>query len=209
MSAWPRPEESTMNNEANLHLAAEAHQSENKLFGFWIYLMSDLVIFAVLFATFATMATSFAGGPGPKQLFNLPYLFVETMFLLISSWTYGLSMIGVQNQKKNAVLSLLAITFLLGLGFVIMEVTEFHQMILDGNGPDRSSFLSAFFTLVGTHGLHVSFGLLWMVVLMVQVAQKGLTASVRSRLMRLSLFWHFLDVIWVGVFTFVYLLGMV
>jgi cytochrome o ubiquinol oxidase subunit 3 len=196
-----------MTSEA--HLSLEGHGSENKLFGFWIYLMSDLIIFSVLFATFATFSHSFAGGPGPKQIFNLPYLFIETLFLLVSSWTYGLSMISLQTGKRNAVLVSLALTFLLGLGFVIMEVTEFHQLILDGNGPDRSSFLSAFFTLVGTHGLHVSVGLLWMFVMMLQVATKGLTSGVRSRLMRLSLFWHFLDVIWVGVFTFVYLLGMV
>lgn len=184
------------------------HGAENKLFGFWIYLMSDLVIFAILFATFAVMANNFAGGPGPKDLFELPYLFYETMLLLVSSVTYGMAVVNLQNGKQKAVFAWLAVTFLLGLGFVAMEVAEFQHLIHEGFGPDRSAYLSAFFTLVGTHGLHVSCGLLWMAVMLIQVWKKGLTPGVNSRLMRLSLFWHFLDVIWVGVFTFVYLVGM-
>lgn len=184
------------------------HGAENKLFGFWIYLMSDLVIFAILFATFAVMSGNFAGGPGPKQLFELPYLFYETMLLLVSSVTYGLAVVALQGGKQKAVFAWLAVTFVLGLGFVIMEVAEFQHLIHLGYGPERSAYLSAFFTLVATHGLHVSCGLLWMVVMMVQVVTKGLTKPVNSRLMRLSLFWHFLDIVWVGVFTFVYLVGM-
>lgn len=184
------------------------HGAENKLFGFWIYLMSDLVIFAILFATFAVMANNFAGGPGPKQLFELPYLFYETMLLLVSSVTYGLAVVNLQSGKRNAVFGWLAVTFVLGLGFVIMEVAEFQHLIHEGFGPERSAYLSAFFTLVGTHGLHVTCGLLWMAVMLVQVVVKGLTPPVNSRLMRLSLFWHFLDIIWVGVFTFVYLVGL-
>lgn len=184
------------------------HGAENKLFGFWIYLMSDLVIFAILFATFAVMANNFAGGPGPKDLFELPYLFYETMLLLVSSVTYGMAVVNLQNGKQKAVFAWLAVTFVLGLGFVAMEVAEFQHLIHEGFGPDRSAYLSAFFTLVGTHGLHVSCGLLWMAVMLIQVLKKGLTPGVNSRLMRLSLFWHFLDVIWVGVFTFVYLVGM-
>lgn len=198
-----------MTSEAHAHASSEGHSAENRLFGFWIYLMSDLIIFAVLFATFAVVSTNFAGKPGPKQLFDLPYLFFETMFLLISSVTYGLTMVSAQDGKRNAVFGQLLVTFLLGLGFVVMEVNEFHELILAGNGPNQSAFLSGFFTLVGTHGLHVSCGLLWMIVMMFQVLQKGLTAGVRSRLARLSLFWHFLDIVWVGVFTFVYLVGLV
>jgi len=171
--------------------------------------MSDLIIFAVLFATFAVVSHNFAGGPGPKQLFEVPYLFVETMFLLVSSVTYGLAIVAMQSGKRNVVFARLAITFVLGLGFVVMEVLEFQHLVLEGFGPDRSAFLSGFFTLVGTHGLHVSCGLLWMIVMMVQVLTKGLTSGVRSRLERLSLFWHFLDIVWVGVFTFVYLVGLV
>ena len=198
-----------MTSQAHPQIAAEGHGSENKLFGFWIYLMSDLIIFAVLFATFAVLSGNLAARPGPKQLFELPYLFLETMFLLVSSVTYGLAMVGAQSGKTKLVFVLLLVTFGLGLGFVTMELNEFHTLILDGNGPSQSGFLSAFFTLVGTHGLHVSCGLLWMIVMMVQVLKKGLSAGVVSRLTRLSLFWHFLDIVWVGVFTFVYLVGLV
>jgi len=198
-----------MTSEAHVHPAHEDHGTENRLFGFWIYLMSDLIIFAVLFATFAVLGPNLAGKPGPKQLFDVPYLFLETMFLLFSSVTYGLAMVAVQNHKAKLVFWTLLITFVLGLGFVVMEVHEFSELISAGNGPNQSAFLSAFFTLVGTHGLHVSCGLLWMIVMMIQVLTKGLTGGVNSRLARLSLFWHFLDIVWVGVFTFVYLVGLV
>jgi len=191
------------------HETAHGHGVDQKQFGFWIYLMSDLIIFAVLFATFAVMSGHFAGGPGPKALFDVPYLFLETMFLLVSSVTYGLAVLSLQAGKRSAVVWRLLITFVLGLGFVAMEVNEFSQLIGEGFGPDKSAFLSAFFTLVATHGFHVSCGLLWMATLIVQVWRKGLTAGVESRLLRLSLFWHFLDIVWVGVFSFVYLVGLV
>ncbi len=186
------------------------HQAtiENKSFGFWLYIMSDLVLFAAIFATYAVLGRNFAGGPTGRDLFNLPYALGETMLLLCSSATYGLAMLAMDNEKNSRVLAWLAVTFLLGLGFIGMEVREFHQLILDGNGPARSGFLSAFFTLVGTHGAHVTAGLIWIAVMMGQVAAKGLTLPVRSRLMRLSLFWHFLDIVWVGVFTIVYLMGV-
>ena len=195
--------------------AALAHSPEHfkkveiKALGFWIYLMSDLVIFSILFTTFVVLGHNYAGGAGPKELFSLPYLFVETMFLLISSVTYGLAMVAMQDSKGKSVLIALGATFLLGAGFVIMEISEFHEMIIAGHTPQQSGFLSAFFTLVGTHGTHVSFGLLWMLIMMYQVMTKGLTVSVRSRLMQLSLFWHFLDIVWVGVFTVVYLTGVI
>lgn len=178
-------------------------------FGFWIYLMSDLIIFSTLFATFAVLGRNYAGGPTGKELFKLPYLLGETLFLLFSSVTYGLVMLAVRDGKKKWVLIGLAVTFLLGLGFVSMEINEFHRMIAEGHGPDRSAFLSSFFTLVGTHGTHVTFGLIWMAVVMGQVAVKGLTSPVQSRLMRLSMFWHFLDIIWIGIFSIVYLMGVV
>jgi cytochrome o ubiquinol oxidase subunit 3 len=180
---------------------------EMKTFGFWIYLMSDLVIFSILFATFAVQGQNYANGPGPKQLFDIPYLFIETVLLLTSSVAYGLSMVAVQHENRNKVLTGLIVAFVLGLGFVSMEINEFCGMIGNGNGPARSAFLSSFFTLVGTHGAHVSFGLIWMLVMIAQLIKKGLTESVHSRLMRLGLFWHFLDIVWVGVFTVVYLLG--
>ncbi|MEI8093467.1 MAG: cytochrome o ubiquinol oxidase subunit III [Spirochaetales bacterium] len=187
----------------------EEHTSGNRLFGFWIYLMSDLIIFALLFATYAVIRNNVAGGPGAKELFDLPYVFVETMFLLISSFTYGLAVVAMHQGKKNLVFGWLLVTFALGVAFISMEVSEFVHLIAEGAGPDRSGFLSGFFTLVGTHGFHVSCGLIWMIVLMTQVLTKGLTPGVMGRLSRLSLFWHFLDIVWVGVFTFVYLLSVV
>jgi cytochrome o ubiquinol oxidase subunit 3 len=180
----------------------------NKAFGFWIYLMSDLVLFSAIFATFAVVGRNYAGGPTGKELFHLPYVFAETMFLLFSSALCGLAVLAMHNAKKGSVLIGLSVTFLLGLGFISMEINEFYPMIIEGNGPDRSSFLSAFFTLVGTHGTHVTFGLIWMAVIMGQVFTKGLTTPVQSRLMRLSMFWHFLDIVWIGIFTFVYLMGV-
>ena len=178
-------------------------------FGFWLYLMSDLIIFATLFATFVVLGRNYANGPTGKELFDLPYLLGETLFLLFSSVTYGLVTLAVRDGRKKWVLTGLAVTFLLGLGFVSMEVNEFYGMVAEGHGPDISAFLSSFFTLVGTHGTHVTFGLIWMVVMMGQVAVKGLTIPVQSRLMRLSMFWHFLDIIWIGIFSIVYLMGVV
>jgi cytochrome o ubiquinol oxidase subunit 3 len=180
----------------------------NQAFGFWIYIMSDLVLFAAIFATYAILGHNYAGGPTGKDLFHLPYAFGETMLLLFSSATYGMAMLDTHKNKKDLVLRWLFVTFLLGLGFIAMEINEFHHMILDGNGPERSAFLSAFFTLVGTHGTHVFFGLIWMAVMIGQIITKGLTPPVQSRLIRLSIFWHFLDIVWVGVFTIVYLMGV-
>jgi cytochrome o ubiquinol oxidase subunit III len=177
-------------------------------FGFWIYLMSDLIIFSTLFATFVVLGKNFAGGPTGKDLFDLPYLLGETLFLLLSSVTCGLVMLAVRDGKKKRVLIGLAVTFLLGLGFVSMEMNEFYGLVAAGHGPDKSAFLSSFFTLVGTHGTHVTFGLIWMAVMIGQVSVKGLTSPVQSRLMRLSMFWHFLDIIWIGIFSIVYLMGV-
>jgi len=177
-------------------------------FGFWVYLMSDLVLFSTLFAVFAVIGHNYAGGPSGKDLFHLPYLFGETLCLLVSSTTYGLAMLAVHSGRKALVISALVLTFLLGLGFISMEIHEFYGLVANSNGPSRSAFLSSFFTLVGTHGCHVSFGLMWMAVMIGQVAIKGLTKPVRSRLIRLSMFWHFLDIVWVGVFSIVYLMGV-
>jgi len=170
--------------------------------------MSDLILFSTLFATFVVLGRSYAGGPTGKELVDLPYLLGETLFLLFSSVTYGLVMLAVHHGRKKRVLMGLVVTFLLGLGFVSLEINEFRGMIAAGFGPDRSAFLSSFFTLVGTHGAHVTFGLIWMAVMMGQVAVKGLTSPVQSRLLRLSMFWHFLDIIWIGIFSIVYLMGV-
>ena len=177
-------------------------------FGFWLYLMSDLILFATLFATFAVLGHNYAGGPTGKELFDLPYVLGETLLLLFSSVTYGLVMLVVHGGEKKWILTGLSVTFLLGLGFVCMEINEFHRLVAEDVGPDRSAFLSSYFTLVGTHGTHVTFGLIWMVVMIGQVAIKGLTSPVQSRLMRLGMFWHFLDIVWIGIFSIVYLMGV-
>ncbi|HDN9007398.1 cytochrome o ubiquinol oxidase subunit III [Aeromonas veronii] len=179
----------------------------NKVFGFWIYLMSDCILFACLFATYAVLVNGTAGGPSGKDIFELPFVFAETMLLLLSSITFGFAMLAMNKNRVSTVNGWLLVTFVLGAGFIAMEIYEFHHLIAEGYGPDRSAFLSAFFTLVGTHGIHVTSGLIWIIVMMVLVAKKGLTDRNRSRLMCLSLFWHFLDVVWICVFTVVYLMG--
>ena len=182
--------------------------SSAKAFGFWIYLMSDAVIFALLFATYTSMSHNYAGEPGGRELFDLGNTFVETLLLLVSTLTCGFAMLASAKGREIPAIFWLGITFLFGVSFVLMELNEFHGMILRGAGPDRSGFLSAFFTLVGTHGLHVGVGLLWLLVMIAQIAFKGLSPSVYSRLYRFSLFWHFLDLVWVNIFSIVYLLGV-
>jgi len=179
----------------------------NAAFGFWIYLMTDCILFAALFSTFVVYSYNYAAGPKGAPSLDLPYTFAETMFLLASSAACGLAIVGAYKDSAMQVLGWLALTFLLGLGFVGMEVHEFLGLVQAGTGPDSSGFLSAFFTLVGTHGTHVAVGLVWMAIMMGQVLGKGLTVAVQSRLMRMSLFWHFLDIVWIGVFTVVYLKG--
>ena len=183
------------------------HPQQGTLLGFWLYLMSDCLIFAVLFAVYAVLGRSYAAGPSGADLFDLPVVAANTALLLFSSITYGFAMIAMQAGKKSQVLAWLAITGLFGLGFLTLELTEFAHLIHEGAGPQRSAFLSSFFTLVGTHGLHVTFGTIWLVTLMVQVGEGGLTVANKRRLTCLSMFWHFLDVVWIGVFTFVYLMG--
>ena len=178
------------------------------LLGFWIYLMSDCFIFASLFACYAVLGTNDAGGPSAAQILDLPGLAVNTALLLLSSVTFGFAMLEMARQRKRAMLAWLAVAGLLAAGFVGLELHEFHDMIAAGAGPDRSAFLSSFFTLVGTHGLHVSVGILWLIVLMVQLGKFGLTEANIRRLQCLSMFWHFLDLVWVGVFSFVYLAGV-
>jgi len=175
--------------------------------GFWIYLMSDCLIFGMLFATYAVLGGNYAGGPGPKDLFDLPLVALNTSMLLFSSITYGFAMIAMQSNSKKGLIGWLLVTLVFGLCFLGIELFEFHHLIEEGAGPQRSAFLSAFFTLVGTHGLHVTFGSIWLITLVVQVARHGLTDANKRRLSCLSLFWHFLDVVWIGVFTFVYLMG--
>lgn len=196
---------------ATNHSAHHDHDAETTakvVFGFWIYIMSDCILFASIFATYAVLHTHTYGGPGGKELFDMPYVLLETFILLTSSFTYGVAMLAAHKAKKGQVLAWLLLTFALGASFIFMEIKEFHHLIIEGHGPDHSAFLSAFFTLVGTHGLHVSCGLIWMVVLMLQVSKHGLTAITTRKLSCLSLFWHFLDIVWIFVFTVVYLMGV-
>ena len=191
--------------EVDEHPHPEGHSTS---LGFWIYLMSDCLIFAALFAVYGVLGGSYAAGPGPRELFDLKLVALNTAMLLFSSITYGFAMLTMEKDRVAITLVWLAITGLFGLAFLGIELYEFHHLIHEGATPQRSAFLSAFFTLVGTHGLHVTFGLIWLTTLMVQVARRGLVTANKRRLMCLSMFWHFLDVIWIGVFTFVYLMGM-
>jgi cytochrome o ubiquinol oxidase subunit 3 len=181
---------------------------EEKAFGFWLYLMSDAIIFALLFATYAVMLGNTAGGPTGKELFSLERAASETALLLLSSATFGVAAVALARADKSRALLWLVVTVVLGAGFLFLEFSEFQGMIAQGAGPDRSGFLSAFFTLVGSHGLHVSIGILWILVMIGQVLVKGLTRPVVSRLARLGLFWHFLDIVWVAIFSVVYLPGL-
>ncbi|QND58767.1 cytochrome o ubiquinol oxidase subunit III [Mesorhizobium huakuii] len=200
----------TAGTEPVFHLEEEhAHaEGSSTMLGFWLYLMSDCLIFAMLFAAYGVLGGNYAAGPAPKDLFDLDLVAVNTAMLLFSSITYGFAMLTMDKGRVAATQAWLAVTGLFGLAFLSIELYEFSHMIHEGATPQRSAFLSSFFTLVGTHGLHVTFGIVWLVTLMTQVARFGLTEANRRRLMCLSMFWHFLDVVWIGVFTFVYLMGM-
>ncbi len=182
--------------------------NDKTLFGFWVYIMTDCVLFASLFAVYAVLHNSTFGGPGGQQLFSLPNVLAETLILLTSSYTCGLAMLAAHKNRKADVLMWFGITFVLGLAFLCLELTEFQHLAHDGNSWRRSGFLSAFFTLVGTHGLHITVGLVWMAVLLKKVMRKGLGGNTMKRLQLLSMFWHFLDVVWIFIFTIVYLMGV-
>lgn len=176
--------------------------------GFWIYLMSDALLFATIFATYGVLSTSYAGGPAPRDIFNLPLVAVNTALLLMSSITFGFAMLAAQARALGRTQAWLVVTALLGAAFVGVELYEFAEMMAEGATPQRSGFLSGFYALVGTHGAHVTVGIVWILILLVQVSRRGLIIENRRRLLCLSMFWHFLDIIWIGVFTFVYLMGM-
>jgi cytochrome o ubiquinol oxidase subunit 3 len=186
----------------------EHNESDDKtIFGFWVYIMTDCVLFASLFATYAVLHNNTFGGPSGGDLFSLPFALVETLLLLTSSYTCGLAMLALHRRKRNQVLFWFGVTFLLGLAFLTMELTEFRHLVQEGNSWRRSGFLSSFFTLVATHGLHITVGLVWMAVLGFQAMKNGLTRTAIRKMTLLSLFWHFLDVVWIFIFTIVYLLG--
>jgi cytochrome o ubiquinol oxidase subunit III len=190
------------------HLTREHHPENGTLLGFWLYLMSDCLVFACLFAAYGVLGRSYAGGPSGADLFELPLVALNTTFLLLSSITYGFAMLEMQRDRVTATQAWLLVTAVFGACFLSVELWEFAHLIRDGAGPQRSAFLSSFFALVGTHGLHVTFGLVWIFTLMVQVGRRGFIPENKRRLMCLSMFWHFLDVVWIGVFTFVYLMGV-
>src|ERR1700730_10955604 len=192
-------------------IAREAGPAPKRIvvgYGFWIFLLSDIVMFAALFAAYAVLAHATAGGPSGAQLFNQGSVAIETACLLASSYTCGLMSLAIGSRRYGVTYMWALITFVLGAAFLALELREFAGMIAIGAGPQRSAFLSAFFTIVGCHGLHVTAGLVWLVVMMAQVAIKGIHPTVERRLLCFSLFWHALDIVWVGVFTVVYLMGV-
>jgi cytochrome o ubiquinol oxidase subunit 3 len=186
------------------------HEADTRdLFGFWLYILSDCILFSVLFACYAVLYKNTYGGISVRDFTDLPYVFYETMTLLASSFTYGLAMISLQKNKLRQVIFWLMVTFLFGFAFINLEVKEFVHLYAAGHSWQGSAALSAFFTLVGAHGLHVSIGLIWMAVLMHQLSRFGATTFMKRRLTYLGIFWAFLDIIWIFVFTIVYLMGVV
>ncbi|ADZ89453.1 cytochrome o ubiquinol oxidase subunit III [Marinomonas mediterranea] len=197
----------------NMSAHADAHHEEhhdtgrNTTFGFWIYLMTDCILFSCFFATYAVLFMNTAGGVSGKDIFDLTLVGGGTAALLFSSITFGFAMISAYKKNKGGTLFWLAVTFVFGAVFLGLEVYEFHHLIHAGHGPDKSAFLTAFFSLVGLHGFHVTAGMIWIIVMFCEVSKGGLESRTVTRLSCLSLFWHFLDVIWICVFSFVYLMG--
>lgn len=188
-------------------LVIQQRQTNPKtVFGFWVYLMTDCILFSTLFAAYAVLHNGTFGGPTARELFSFPYALTETGILLTSSFASGLARIAAHENKKNAVLAWFCFVFVLGAAFLAMEINEFSNLVREGSSWQRSAFLSSFFTLVGTHGLHITAGLLWMVVLAVQILRHGIPSVILTRLTCFTLFWHFLDVVWIFIFTVVYLM---
>jgi len=185
----------------------QEQKDQKTIFGFWVYLMTDLLMFAVLFAAYVALRRNTFGGPNASDLFNLPFALTETLILLTSSFTCGLGVLAARANDKIKTLLFFSATFLLGVAFLGMELTEFSRLVTEGNSWAKSAFLSSFFTLVGTHGLHITAGLIWTLILLVVVARRGLFHSLVRKLTLLSLFWHFLDLVWIFIFTIVYLMS--
>lgn len=201
----------------NHHITAGAHEHHDEhehhdtggiaLFGFWVYIMSDVLLFATLFAMYAVLGMSTVGQIDPKEVLDLKFVAVETALLLVSSFTFGMAMLGAYAKDMARMSKWLVVTWLLGFGFICMELYEFNHLIHIGAGPETGGYWSAFFGLIGTHGLHVTAGLIWMIVMIFHFKRDGLSKDNMVRLSCLSLFWHFLDIIWVCVYSFVYLVG--
>ncbi|WP_170574432.1 cytochrome c oxidase subunit 3 [Ruegeria atlantica] len=195
-------------NLGRRHAGAD-NASEVVTFGFWVFLMSDLVYFGLMFAIYITMIDAQAGGPGPHELFDLTSIFAQTMILLTSSLTVGLAMLALKyNLPRWRIVFWFCMTLVLGICFLVLEMRDFMAMVEKGGIPQRSGFLSAFYGLVPLHGLHVAAGCLWLIVLGIQLRVFGLTDLLMSRMVRLALFWHFLDLIWIGIITIVYFGGL-
>ena len=188
------------------HVDHQAEADDRTMFGFWVYLMTDLLMFAVLFAVFAVLRNSTDGGPGAADLLNPDLAFIETLLLLTSSFTVGVGLIAARQKKKSQALIWFGLTFLLGAAFLAIELFEFYELVHEGYTMQLNAFLSAFFVLLSTHGLHILSGLLWLGIILVFVARRGLTHSNIRKLALLSLFWHFLDIVWIFIFTVVYLI---
>lgn len=200
-----------MSTHTPYHIDEVENEADKKaLFGFWVYIMSDCLLFASLFAAYAVLQNSIFNGPSAREIFSMPFVLTETIILLTSSFTYGLvTYYGHHRNSKFHVLLWLSVTFILGAIFVGMEISEFSHLYHEGYGPATSAFLSAFFALVGTHGLHVTAGLVWMAAVFIQVLRQGVTEIPMRNLSVLGLFWHFLDIIWIFIFTIVYLMGVI
>lgn len=184
-------------------------QAQEMVFGFWVFLMSDAIIFGILFATYATMRGATAGGPGPHDLYDIRSVFCETLALLSSSFTFGMALLSLKHYERSGpMLMWLGVTLCLAGIFLALEVHDFLSMFAKGGGPTRSGFLSSFFALVPLHGLHVTTGCIWMLALIAQLAVYGVDGEVKLGLLRLGLFWHFLDIVWIGIFSVVYLGGL-
>lgn len=186
----------------------DAHDDSTTIFGFWAYLMTDLVLFAALFATYAVLRAGTFGGPVPSQLFDARFALAETIILLCSSFCCGLALLAARAGNRARTLAALGATFLLGAAFVALELSEFARFAGMGATPTRSAFLSSYFALVGTHGLHVTLGLLWLIALAIAIMRNGLRQATARRLALFALFWHFLDLVWIFIFTIVYLFGL-
>lgn len=201
-----------MSDKISTHAATlSRHQEEDSktTFGFWIYLMTDAIVFASLFAVYAVLRNNTNGGPDGQELFSLPFILVETLILLVSSFTVGLAMLAVHRHDKRMAIIWLSVTLVLGMSFLAMEITEFTHLVQEGHSWRQSAFLSSFFTLVGTHGLHILVGILWLGVMIAKVIREGLGRANTRKLTLLAMFWHFLDVVWIFIFSIVYLIGAV
>jgi len=197
-----------MGNEFMSHIEKASTRDHKTIVGFWVYLMTDCLLFASLFATYAVLRNSTAAGPTGSDIFQMPLVLAETLILLTSSFTCGLALLALRQKRVRQVIAWLGVTYVLGVAFLTIELTEFMTLASEGHSWQQSAFLSAFFTLVGTHGAHIFVGLIWLFVMVCVLVRRGITAKLSRQLALFGLFWHFLDLVWIFIFTIVYLLGV-